>query len=564
MSAILVVPAHKQGQGGGHVVRSALLVEALRERDCEAFLYIEHLINTYINPAWCISKWDEVKAILWNAIILDRFKTPRTEYALWRNIAPIIGIDEGGLRRNDCDFLIDLLPSLPQQSEANLTAPWMLPLPHNRRESFFRSESAVLHVLVSFGLEDPARLSVSVAQSLAKNNNATVSVLCSNGQAENHDHTVQTVQVLEHIPNLREHLAEYDLIVTHFGLTAFEALAAQVPVILVSPTRYHEKLARHAGFFTLSARTHVKLNEATLKEVRFKSENVASRFDINTPRYGEPLADLLAHAVIGQSRGCPACGDRSYHTMLGRFPTRTFKKCRKCGLMYQIRLTLPPIEYNGAYFFESYQRQYGKTYLEDFPHLKAMAVHRLEYIKQLCHGNKLMDIGCAYGPFLAAAAEAGFSPFGIDPAKDAIKYVNTVLNIPALCGLFPSATLLDHDIFDVITLWYVIEHFNNPGLILREIYRLLKPGGILAFSTPSFSGISGHSSLTKFLSNSPADHWTIWDPESAKRILKKAGFNVKHIVITGHHPERFPFFGTMWLSKLLNLGDTFEVYAVKD
>jgi hypothetical protein len=103
---------------------------------------------------------------------------------------------------------------------------------------------------------------------------------------------------------------------------------------------------------------------------------------------------------------------------------------------------------------------------------------------------------------------------------------------------------------------------------------MLIPGGILAFSTPSYSGISGRANLGRFLSASPADHRTIWSPAMCKRALNLSGFKVKKITITGLHPERFPFFGKFannkksflyWLllviSKIFGLGDTFEVYA---
>ncbi|WP_461257156.1 class I SAM-dependent methyltransferase [Treponema sp. R80B11-R83G3] len=128
----------------------------------------------------------------------------------------------------------------------------------------------------------------------------------------------------------------------------------------------------------------------------------------------------------------------------------------------------------------------------------------------------------------------------------------------------------------MITLWYVIEHFTDCLTVLAEIKKLLKPGGILAFSTPSYSGVSGRKSLRKFLENSPADHFTIWAPKMCKKALVLAGFKVKKIVITGFHPERFPLFGKFakskksplyWIfwavSKIFGLGDTFEVYAQK-
>jgi 2-polyprenyl-3-methyl-5-hydroxy-6-metoxy-1,4-benzoquinol methylase len=212
-----------------------------------------------------------------------------------------------------------------------------------------------------------------------------------------------------------------------------------------------------------------------------------------------------------------------------------------------------------------------------------MAKQRLTVIKSILptdNGNApdLLDIGCAYGPFLAAAREEGFTPQGIDPAEDAVLYVNQTLNIPAAQGFFPLPLFTFHfSLFTCITLWYVIEHFRDCVPVFAEIRKLLKPGGVLAFSTPSSSGISGRSSLKRFLENSPADHRTIWSPASCKKVLKAAGFTVKKIVICGHHPERFPLLGKFAKSKksplygllsavsrVFGLGDTFEVYSVRD
>jgi 2-polyprenyl-3-methyl-5-hydroxy-6-metoxy-1,4-benzoquinol methylase len=269
-------------------------------------------------------------------------------------------------------------------------------------------------------------------------------------------------------------------------------------------------------------------------------------------------------------------------------------------MVYMNRLNEPPIEYAEEYFFESYKKQYGKTYLEDFPNLVAMGRRRLKVISSLLRGRfpvkgdeaakpgRLLDVGCAYGPFLKAASEAGFSPLGIEAAEEAAAYVRRELKIPVVQGFFPlpdrppeappeTRLPLQSESFSVLSLWYVIEHFREPGLALKEANRLLKPGGALAFSTPSFRGVSGRISPRTFLENSPADHWTVWSPGICRRLLKRAGFSLKKTVVTGHHPERFPLAGALFkkregplyglfllLSRLFRLGDTFEVYAVKD
>jgi 2-polyprenyl-3-methyl-5-hydroxy-6-metoxy-1,4-benzoquinol methylase len=266
-----------------------------------------------------------------------------------------------------------------------------------------------------------------------------------------------------------------------------------------------------------------------------------------------------------------------------RFPAKTFRICRKCGMIQQERWVKPSIEYNKDYFFDSYKAQYGKTYLEDFPSLKNTGRERVRRMRKLLPATtrnpKILDVGCAYGPFLQASLEAGFVPQGLEPAADAVRYVNDNLKIPCEKGVFPltgGSDIKNQAPFDALSMWYVIEHFEDGVSVLRQVNELLKVNGVFAFSTPSFTGVSGRKSLKNFLEASPEDHWTVWSPSRVKKLLKLYGFRVKKIVITGRHPERFPHLGKLvkkgsflykFLTKLsgpLCLGDTFEVYAVKE
>jgi 2-polyprenyl-3-methyl-5-hydroxy-6-metoxy-1,4-benzoquinol methylase/predicted RNA-binding Zn-ribbon protein involved in translation (DUF1610 family) len=371
-----------------------------------------------------------------------------------------------------------------------------------------------------------------------------------------------------------------------------------------------------------------------LLKLKDRCAALAAKYNLDhTPR--QSLAQLINGLTPDVSRNCPACGAALHGPALARYAEHTYHRCPHCGIIAMNRLTPPPIAYGKEYFFELYQQQYGKTYIEDFPNLTAMAKRRLAVIKSLKtpltearrarrtrrgKGDsetapvtlRLLDIGCAYGPFLAAAREEGFSPCGIDPAEDAVRYVTETLGIPAVQGFFPLPTpysLLppenstrtgervyepeQHGVgqikaavivksegpptpYSVVTLWYVIEHFRDCVPVLAEIRKLLKSGGVLAFATPSFTGVSGRASLNNFLERSPADHWTVWSPPVAKKVLKAAGFTVKKVVNSGHHPERFPVLGKYargrksplyWallaISKIFSLGDTFEVYAVR-
>jgi len=617
LKPVLVIPACEPGRGGGHLTRCLALVNGLqsRGRDARIFLvggdaHADKLLDAAdFNRNWLIRENNLIN-ISWECIVLDRFQTPPEELARWSKLAPVIGIDEGGVSRNCFDFLIDILPGC-HSSGANIADPSLLPLPTINNEQVTGnkekpSASQVLKILISFGQEDAAGLGHAVAEALEKQNSDAVDITLLQGG----------------LRNLVDHLPEYDLVFTHYGITAFEALYMGVPVLLVSPGALHEKLAKAAGFYSLGVgkkkADKIKrllfnkdaINHSFLLKLKERCSTLAVKHNLNhTPR--QSLAELINAITPDVSRNCPvckvACDTARHGTAISRFAERTYHRCARCGIIAMNRLNPPSIEYGKEYFFECYQRQYGKTYMEDFPNLIAMAKRRLAVIKKLSQKRftqrhkgteedaelskhaqnfmplclrersfseqRLLDIGCAYGPFLAAARDEGFTPCGIDPAEDAVRYVTETLGIPAVHGFFPHAALTPP--YSVITLWYVIEHFRDCVPVLAEIRKLLKPGGVLAFATPSFTGISGRASLKGFLERSPADHWTIWSPAAARKALTAAGFTVKKVINSGHHPERFPVLGKFarnvksplyWLllavSKIFSLGDTFEVYAI--
>jgi len=204
-----------------------------------------------------------------------------------------------------------------------------------------------------------------------------------------------------------------------------------------------------------------------------------------------------------------------------------------------------------------------------------MGRERLDQIQALGTnktGSRLLDIGCAYGPFLQAAAERGMHVQGCDISPEAVEWVQKNLGFAAQSGDIRTKTASDFGgQLDVVSLWYVIEHFSDLYRLLRTLNTLLLKGGVLALSTPSGSGISARARRQHFLAHSPLDHYTIWRPSTVKRLLSLYGFRLRSIRITGHHPERFPFFmGTgffrplsMLLSRFFGLGDTFELYAEK-
>ncbi|MCL2214861.1 MAG: methyltransferase domain-containing protein [Treponema sp.] len=604
-AGILVVPAVEKGRGGGHLNRCITLVRDLRNMGRAAVLYIpqkdktpqiENVLKSRdFNPDWLFN--DDKSTETFGLIILDRYKTPLNEISFWQNLAPVIGIDEGGIYRDHFDFLVDILvPYNFISPSANIASPALL---FNKDLNASQPKNKSRHIqkiLITFGQEDSAGLGIKTARRLSEMKNSQdidITLLRGALTADNIQNEIKNVKVSEAIPNLAQHIGEYDLVITHYGITAYEALFAGAAVLLDHPTLYHKKLAKAAGFNDVSKifrDINTELNrEKMILEQKPLYDSVVNNF-LLSKNENESLARLCNNFLPAVNRRCHVCGSDTPEKSIARFKDRTYRRCKKCGIIYMDRICPAPIEYEKEYFFESYKKQYGKTYLDDFDNIKNAARRRLKIILKLSRTNaqrnknelktenpSLLDIGCAYGPFLAAAKEEGFSPFGIDPAEDAVRYVNEKLGISAIQGYFPinqnDTHFINHS-YNVITLWFVIEHFTDCLIVLDEIKKILKPGGILAFSTPSFSGISGRSNLNNFLSASPADHYTVWSPKMCKKALLLAGFKVKKIEVIGYHPERFPLLGKFavnrksfiyWIllavSIIFKLGDTFEVYA---
>ena len=101
-------------------------------------------------------------------------------------------------------------------------------------------------------------------------------------------------------------------------------------------------------------------------------------------------------------------------------------------MLYLAFSTDSRVQYEADYFGSEYKAQYGRTYLDDFDSIKAQGLRRAAEIRALLGRGKpssLLDIGCAYGPFLAAAKDLGFEPYGTDISKSALEHVKEKLGL---------------------------------------------------------------------------------------------------------------------------------------
>jgi len=100
----------------------------------------------------------------------------------------------------------------------------------------------------------------------------------------------------------------------------------------------------------------------------------------------------------------------------------------------------------------------------------------------------LLDVGCGRGELLRAARDRGWSATGIELSSTFADYAEKhsqaeILRVPLAECAFPSQS------FDVVILQAVLEHLYAPDAVIREISRILRPGGVLYTDVPNEEGL---------------------------------------------------------------------------
>lgn len=104
-------------------------------------------------------------------------------------------------------------------------------------------------------------------------------------------------------------------------------------------------------------------------------------------------------------------------------------------------------------------------------------------INKIPEGTRVLDLGCGLnGLFLQKIQSTVNEGTGIDlEINDNFENNKIKLISHNLDNTLP----LQDNYFDIVTSLANLEHLNKPELVLQEIYRVLKPGGLLLLTTPT-------------------------------------------------------------------------------
>lgn len=138
-----------------------------------------------------------------------------------------------------------------------------------------------------------------------------------------------------------------------------------------------------------------------------------------------------------------------------------------------------------------------KKYFEAEKNHWLMRVRRLivlDLLKKHNRRNKnetrILDFGCGSGYFVGQLAKMGYQSFGLDNSVEAIEFGRNqgTKNLAVVDG---NRINSPDNYFDCILLLDVLEHLENESPIIKEIERVLLPGGIAIITVPAFKFLWG-------------------------------------------------------------------------
>ena len=187
---------------------------------------------------------------------------------------------------------------------------------------------------------------------------------------------------------------------------------------------------------------------------------------------------------------------------------------------------------------------------------------RLQFIQQYAdlQGKRVVDVGCGGGILTEGLAKAGADALGVDLSED-------LLDIADLHGLETGVNASYRKIsaeqlaeeqpagFDHVTCMEMLEHVPDPASIIAACATLVKPGGMVFFSTLNrvpkawLLAIVAAEHVLKMVPKGTHDYKTFIKPSELGQMARSVGLELQGMVGIEYNP----------FSKQFSLGKDIDV-----
>lgn len=216
---------------------------------------------------------------------------------------------------------------------------------------------------------------------------------------------------------------------------------------------------------------------------------------------------------------CPICNGIGFHPWkLG------LVRCTTCAVVLSPSIWQPQAneQLEEEWFGENHQPEtsFWVSLFETLNNRKTLA--RLDQANPT--GLRLLEVGVGSGSFLNAARKQGFEVMGCDLSLPICTRVSRRFGI----GMHsePLSTLTGENRFDAIVMNHVLEHVHQPIAFMKDVRRLLAPGGVVHVAVPNIA--CWEAVLSGWTSYEPY-HLTYFDPQTLSRTILAGGLAIERM-----------------------------------
>ncbi|WP_027394498.1 class I SAM-dependent methyltransferase [Aquimarina latercula] len=208
-----------------------------------------------------------------------------------------------------------------------------------------------------------------------------------------------------------------------------------------------------------------------------------------------------------------------------------FKLYKDKDLDMLVTLPKPDVENLGKYYeSDDYisHTDSKRSFFEKLYHLvkKYSLNKKVKLISNLNQGSgTLLDIGGGTGDFLVQARLKGWRVKGVEPNEQAREIAQKKKII-----LEPDTTDLPSHNYDVVTMWHVLEHVSDLEIQIKELKRLVKPGGYIIIAVPNFRSFDAGYYKSFWAAYDVPRHLWHFSKTSIEKLFTKENINLKKIV----------------------------------
>jgi SAM-dependent methyltransferase len=151
---------------------------------------------------------------------------------------------------------------------------------------------------------------------------------------------------------------------------------------------------------------------------------------------------------------------------------------------------------------------------------------RMRLLRGIPQGARVFEVGSGDGRFLAAITAAGHEAVGCEPYRSPDPSVAGRIHV--LRQPLEELELLSES-QDVVVLWHVLEHLDDPAHALRRLHACLAPGGRLILAVPNLASLQARIGGTRWFHQDVPRHVVHFTTSGLVQLLDRCGFHEPRI-----------------------------------